>query len=166
MQLQVAVQTVFSQLSTVLGQLSKEAYTKPSIRLSHHSIGQHFRHIIELFQCLEEGYTAGVVNYENRRRDTRIETDKDFAASLLPDLYKRLQLADKPLVLEATYSDHSETLLSIQSNYIRELAYNLEHAIHHMALIRVGVEEVADLALPEHFGIAPSTVKHRNSCAQ
>ncbi len=165
MQLQVAVQTVFTQLSVVLEQLSDAEYTMPSERLSHNTVGQHMRHIIELFQCLDEGYASGVVNYEKRRRDQRIETDKGFAASLLPELYQRLQLADKPLLLEATYSDHAESLLSIPSNFIRELAYNLEHAIHHMALIRVGVEEVSALSLPEQFGVAPSTIKHRNQCA-
>lgn len=165
MQLLVAVQTVFSQLAMVLEQLSVAEYTRASERLSHNTVGQHMRHIIELFQCLEEGYATGVVNYEKRRRDHRIETDKDFAASLLPALYQKLQLEDKPLQLEATYSDHAEALLHIPSNFIRELAYNLEHAIHHMALIRVGVEEVSAIALPEQFGVAPSTVKHRNQCA-
>jgi len=57
-------------------------------------------------------------------------------------------------------------IASIPSNYYRELAYNLEHTIHHMALIRVGVNEVSSIELPVEFGVAYSTVKYRKQCAQ
>jgi hypothetical protein len=35
-----------------------------------------------------------------------------------------------------------------------------------MALIRIGINEVADIVLPENFGVASSTVKHKQQCAQ
>jgi hypothetical protein len=44
----------------------------------------------------------------------------------------------------------------------RELLYNLEHAIHHMALIQVAVRQAFPaLTLPAHFGVAYSTVQHQ-----
>jgi hypothetical protein len=42
----------------------------------------------------------------------------------------------------------------------------MEHAIHHMALIRVGLEEQGIPDIPPHFGVAPSTVRHQASCAR
>jgi len=54
----------------------------------------------------------------------------------------------------------------VETNYYRELIYNLEHTIHHMALIKVGINEVSCIAVPEGFGIATSTIKFRRSCAQ
>ena len=69
-------------------------------------------------------------------------------------------------MLEATYDEHSDKFINIATNYHREIAYNLEHTIHHMALIRVGLTEVAKIELPENFGVASSTVKFRNQCAQ
>lgn len=166
MQLKDAIRNVFAQLSVTLSDLSAEEYTKPCVRLSHNTIGQHVRHIIELFQCLEAGYDQGVVNYEGRRRDRSIETDKEMASELLVQISGLLNRADKEMILEATYSDHSDNQLRISTNFFREVAYNLEHTIHHMALIRVGVEEVSALQLSETFGVASSTVKHRNQCAQ
>jgi hypothetical protein len=160
------IQNVFVQLSESLNQLSDAEYSQPSNILFSATIGQHVRHIIELFLCLENGYETGTVNYEKRKRDYRIETDKNFAASLLKDIYRRLNRPNKDIVLEAEdYGDTAETV-AIPSNYYREIAYNLEHTIHHMALIRVGINEVSSITLPNEFGVAYSTIKFRQQCAQ
>jgi hypothetical protein len=130
------------------------------------TIGQHVRHIIELFLCLEKGYDEGVVNYGKRKRDYKIETDKRLAASLLKDIYQRLSRPDKEMILEAEDYEDAEGTVAISSNYYRELAYNLEHTIHHMALIRVGINEVSSVKLSDEFGVAYSTIKFRQQCAQ
>ena len=166
MQLQQAVNNVFVQLAETLNQLSQQEYARPCDTLFKNTIGQHVRHIIELFQCLENGYDAGIVNYELRKRDVVIENDKEFASGLLSDIYKELEKPDKELILEASYDDLSDKPIRISTNFYREIAYNLEHTIHHMALIRVGINEVATIPLPADFGVASSTVKHRNKCAQ
>jgi hypothetical protein len=166
MLLKQPIQNVFVQLTESLNQLTKEEYTQPSGILFNASIGQHVRHIIELFLCLEKGYETGVVNYEKRKRDYTIETDKDLAVQLLKDIYHRLERPNIELLLEADDYEDNSSVVSIQSNYFREVAYNLEHTIHHMALIRVGVTEVSTIVLPNEFGVAYSTLKHRQQCAQ
>ena len=164
--LKKSIQQVFVQLSQTLTQLSDDEYMQPSKILLNATIGQHVRHIIELFQCLEKGYNDGIVNYEKRKRDYQIETDKDLATLLLKEIYQKIDRSNKEIFLEAEdYCDSTE-IVSIPSNYYRELAYNLEHSIHHMALIRVGVNEVSSVRLPEEFGVAYSTVKYRQQCAQ
>ncbi len=160
------IQNVFVQLSESLHQLSDAEYGQPSKILFNATIGRHVRHIIELFLCLEKGYQEGIVNYEKRKRDHRIETDRSFAATLLKELYQRLSRPNKDMILEAEdYADTAETVM-IPSNYYREIAYNLEHTIHHMALIRVGINEVSSITLPDEFGVAYSTIKFRQQCAQ
>ena len=166
MQLQQAVNNVFVQLAETIRQLTPAQYTQPCTNLVNNTIGQHVRHIIELFQCLEKGYPDNHVNYEKRKRDTTIETDKDLALQLLQDIHTSQEKPNKELILHASYDDHSPEPISITTNYHREIAYNLEHTIHHMALIRVGINEVSDIAIPENFGVASSTVKHRKQCAQ
>ncbi|HJS54890.1 MAG TPA: hypothetical protein VJ765_10110 [Chitinophagaceae bacterium] len=160
------IQHVFVQLSETLNQLSNEEYVRPSNILLNATIGQHVRHIIELFQCLEKGYDEGVVNYEKRKRDHQIEIDKELASSLLKEIYQNIGRTNKDIILEAEDYNDTMQIVSIPSNYYRELAYNLEHTIHHMALIRVGVNEVSPIMLPEEFGVAYSTVKYRQQCAQ
>jgi hypothetical protein len=167
MLLQQAIQNVFVQLSGTLEKLTDEQYTYQSKILSNATIGQHTRHIIEMFICLEDGYTDGVVNYEKRERDIKIETEKEFAASLLRKIYTGLSKENKPMVLEATYNEDSNEPILFNTNFYREIAYNLEHTIHHMALIKVGIREVStDIEIPEGFGVASSTIKHRKECAQ
>jgi hypothetical protein len=166
MMLKQPIQHVFVQLSETLNQLSNEEYVQPSQILLNATIGQHLRHIIELFQCLEKGYSEGVVNYEKRKRDYQIETNKELAASLLKEIYHNIEKSNKEIILEAEDYCDSMQIVSIPSNYYRELAYNLEHTIHHMALIRVGINEVSSVELPDEFGVAYSTVKYRQQCAQ
>lgn len=166
MPLQNAVKTVFVQLTATLDSIRQEEFVQPSTSLSNNTIGQHVRHIIELFQCLEAGYEAGIVNYEHRKRDTHIENDKELAKSLLLGLQSAIKKDNKDMLLEASYDDEGEAPLQLATNYYREIAYNLEHTIHHMALIRIGLKELTSLSLPENFGVASSTVKFRNKCAQ
>lgn len=160
------IQHVFVQLSESLRLLTDAEYRQPSTTLFNATIGQHIRHIIELFICLEQGYADGIVNYEKRKRDYRIETEREFAISLLKDVYNKLDKPNKQMILEAEdYTDTMETV-AIPSNYYREIAYNLEHTIHHMALVRVGVNEVSSIKLPDEFGVAYSTIKYRQQCVQ
>ncbi|MBS1947867.1 MAG: DinB family protein [Bacteroidetes bacterium] len=166
MQLQEAVNNVFAQLAATLRQLSDQEYVQPCASLFKNTIGQHVRHIIELFQCLESGYEGGIVNYEKRKRDALIETDKKVAEKMLCQIFCQLNKPNKELSLEACYDDSVSGQLSIATNYYREVAYNLEHAIHHMALIRTGINEVSKISLPEEFGVAVSTIKYRKQCAQ
>ncbi len=92
--------------------------------------------------------SEGVVNYEKRKRDYQIETNKELASSLLKEIYHNIERPNKEIILEAEdYCDYMQ-IVSIPSNYYRELAYNLEHTIHHMALIRVGINEVSSVGCP------------------
>lgn len=166
MHLQQAIRGVFGQLTNSLDQLTTAQYVQPAELLSRSSIGQHVRHIIGLFTCLEAGYTSGTVNYEKRKRDRRIETDKAFATVLLGRIAAGLLKENKQLLLEAAWSAEADELLTLDTNYYREIAYNLEHTIHHMALIKVGIGEVSGMETPEAFGVASSTLKYKKACAQ
>jgi hypothetical protein len=166
MQLQHAVNNAFIQLAGSLEKITPDQYILPCSNLSNSTIGQHVRHIIEMFQCLENGYQSGIVNYEKRKRDQTIETNKDFALGLLRDIHNGLNKEDKPLILEGVYNDDSSHIMQFATNYFREIVYNLEHTIHHMALIRVGLKEFDAIELPDNYGLASATVKYKKSCAQ
>jgi uncharacterized damage-inducible protein DinB len=166
MQFYQAIKNVFAQLTDSLEQLTDEQYSQQSKILFNASIGQHVRHVIELFICLNQGYETGTVNYEKRKRDHRIETDRMLAVQLLQMIANSLDKADKLLLLEAGYDEQSDNTATVITNYHREIIYNLEHTVHHMALIRVGITEVSGVELPESFGVASSTVKYRKACAQ
>lgn len=160
------IEPVLSQLATVLHQLSDTEYTAPSSLLNNSSVGTHTRHIIELFQCLINGYHTGTINYDDRKRDKKIEADKSFAAQLLTGIVEKMDKPNKLLKLRGLFSEQENEEMEIDTNFFREAVYNLEHSIHHMALIRVGINEVASIKLTENFGFAASTTKYKKICAQ
>ena len=160
------IENVLGQLSASLVQLSEAEYALPCLRLGNASIGQHVRHVIELFECLYNGYEQGEVNYEKRKRDVRIEMDKYLAIDLIGMICTHIDKPAKELLLRSNYDEHAEEGITVRSNYHRELIYNLEHTVHHMALIRIGINEVSSVEVPEGFGVATSTIKYRRSCAQ
>lgn len=166
MQLQLAVRKVLHQLAFSVGQLTQEQFVQPSSRLHQGTVGQHIRHIIEFYQCLEKGYACGLVDYEDRARDHRTETNKDYACSLLLELAGGLAKVNTDLRLLVSYGLQDQQPVDLATNYYREIAYNLEHTIHHMALVRVGIEEVSSVTLPEDFGVAASTLTYRSQCVQ
>ena len=166
MHLQQSVNNTLVQLAATLQQISDVEYAKPCKTLFNNTIGQHVRHIIDSFLCLEKGYNSGLINYEKRERNTLTETNIVVAEKLLLEIKNNLNKDNKDLQLEAVFDEQQNEPVIISTNYYREVAYNLEHTIHHMALIRVGVNEICKILLPENFGVAHSTIKYRNQCAR
>lgn len=164
--LQQSVKNIFSQLEDSLRLLSNEQYCREIPTLSNSSIGHHVRHVIEMFVLLHEGLNTGIVNYEKRNRDHTIESSKGVAIALLLEIVSALQSENKDLVVEIGFDKDSNQINSIPSNYFREIAYNLEHAIHHMALIKIGIREISDQQLPHDFGVASSTVRYKQEKMQ
>jgi hypothetical protein len=163
--MQSAIKAAFTDIEVALQQITDEQYSRPCHHLFKASIGQHVRHILELFTSLLNGYSSGVVNYDNRKRDVAIETDKAKAISVMQDILSGINKPGKQLLLEGDFGVQGGSIV-IETNFMRELAYNLEHTIHHMAMIKVGINELGDIALSEHFGVAPATIKHKMACAQ
>ena len=160
------IEPVLNQLAESLLLLTDNEYTQKSILLNGSSIGGHTRHVIELFQCLINGYENAVVNYEHRKRDVEIETNKKFACNLLTSISSALHMPNKILNLQGFYSETEKDESAVDTNFYRELIYNLEHTIHHMALIRVAINEVSSITLPENFGVATATMQYKKLCAQ
>lgn len=142
---------------------TQSSYAEPCSALSDATIGQHTRHVIELYQCLLAGYDNGIVNYDDRKRNKLYENDRDEAIAVIKEIQNSLDKADKPLSVITECDDHP---VAIASNYNREVLYNLEHCIHHQALIRVALVSSKDILVSEAFGVAPSTMQYRQQCAQ
>jgi TATA-box binding protein (TBP) (component of TFIID and TFIIIB) len=92
-----------------------------------------------MFQCLENQYDLGVVNYDKRKRNILIQTDTEFAIQNIVSIQQNLEKENKNIEL-LQIIDGEE--IRIESNYFRELLYNLEHCIHHQALIKVAIYNV------------------------
>ncbi|OIQ22492.1 MAG: hypothetical protein BM557_00450 [Flavobacterium sp. MedPE-SWcel] len=158
-----SVKNNLDELLVLLQGLSDNEFCKPVDALGKSTIGQHVRHILEMYSCLTKNYDCAIINYDNRERNKLIENNITHATEEIALLKESLEKEDKELVLEHTIDGKT---IATKSNYNRELLYNLEHSIHHQALIKVALHEFGNVFVDENFGVAASTIQYRKICAQ
>lgn len=159
----ISINNSLNELINLLDQIPNSEYSNQCAALSNSTIGEHTRHIIEMFQCLENSYDSGFVNYDRRERNVLVQTDTDYAVSQIEIIQKSLNKENKKIELQQTIDGQE---IYVESNYIRELLYNLEHCIHHQALIKVAVLQNPSILVGENFGVARSTIEYRKQCVQ
>jgi hypothetical protein len=147
----------------LLRQLSNDEFCRKNPELSHATIGEHMRHIIELLNCLLDNYETNVVNYDLRKREISIQTDVNYAIAVLENQVQKIDKKNKSLAL---HHNCFSTTDAIETNYFREILYNLEHSTHHQALIKVALYNFPHIIISDSFGVAPSTLAYRNQCVQ
>lgn len=164
-QLTKSIKAALAQISAMLDALSDEQYGRSLPILSGASLGGHVRHVIEFFIELDRGYRSGDVNYDARHRDKAIERQRVVALAGLQKIATSLDKENKTLLL-TTATEADQAGFQVETNYERELVYNLEHAVHHMALMKIGIGALSAFQLPESFGVASSTIRYRQTlCA-
>ncbi len=162
---------VLGDLRYYLEIIDPVVYQSPLELLSGSTIGQHTRHIIEFYNCLIEqsvDQANPLINYAKRCRDHQIESLPDHAIAFVNELCNRLQDLDPQQNCFLDCAEHGQEDLLVSSTIGRELIYNIEHTIHHLAIVKIALRAtLPSLELPEHFGVAPSTIRHRQeACAQ
>jgi hypothetical protein len=160
-----SIQFTLSQLKDCVRQMDENNYTEALDLLSGNTIGKHARHIIELFQCLLlQTETLEVVNYDKRAHSKIIETSVVLSLNSIDEILQKVDNIDidKPLQLLSCSDVNGSTFLS-NSSLSRELQYNIEHAIHHMAIMQMAIKYYfKQIALPKNFGTAYSTIQYQS----
>ena len=146
-------------LSNLLLLLSDKQYNQKIAFLGNASIGGHTRHIIELLKCAADGYNTGTVDYLNRVRDLATERYKAFAMRKLSLMAEQIIKSDKQMNLVVECCEEN-ALNYVTTTYFREIVYNAEHTIHHLALIRVALREMQLDIVEDNFGMAYSTIEY------
>lgn len=157
---------ILKQLASLVDSIDVNDFTKPSLTLNGATIGQHIRHTLEFFICFEQGCNEGSINYDKRAHNKLMETDKAIALERLQQISHFIRTLDpeKSLKLEVGYDIQRDESVTVETNALRELVYNIEHAVHHMAIIKIGINEVAPyVMLPFDFGVAASTLRYKKT---
>jgi uncharacterized damage-inducible protein DinB len=133
------------------------------------SIGRHYRHVLEHFQCLLQGVASGEVNYDSRQRNPRIEQESAYAGAVTREVLAQLECWTENTLQQrcttiSTVAYHVDVPAAISSNLARELVYCIGHAIHHYAIIRLLCSHLG-VPVSSEFGYAPSTLKFQSRVA-
>jgi hypothetical protein len=159
----VASQDVLLQALGLLFNIWDATYSRMAEAPYRASIGGHYRHVLEHFQCLIRGIRPGEINYDARERNPRLETEVTYATIATCDVLRAIKnyteesFARPCKVVNCVSYGSGETSV-MESNVGRELAYCVGHAIHHYAIIRL-IGSHLGVEVPKEFGIAPSTLK-------
>jgi hypothetical protein len=160
-----SVQHTLTQLKNCLHQMNESNFVEPIELLSGNTIGKHTRHIIELFQCLLSQECKGIINYDNRAHSKIIETSVVLSSHAIDEILMGLSQIefDRPLSLVSSSDAEGGTFIA-DTSLLRELQYNVEHAIHHMAIIQIAINyQFKNLSVPKNFGVAYSTIKFQET---
>jgi hypothetical protein len=129
---------------------------------AYRAIGRHLRHCLDHLLCLTRGLDSGVVDYDARDRDERMEIDPRHFLEALRSVKGRLR-AMEPAVLRRSLTLRQESApghrSEMGSNVERELVFLSGHTIHHLAIMMLlaGNEGVN---VPEELAMAFSTASY------
>lgn len=147
---------------SLLQRLDDDLYTRPNAACFNSTIGGHIRHNTDHYECFLRGYQDGTVDYDGRTRDVRVQNEAQFACDLMQRIISALEelpesQLEQPLQVKMDSGGADDWS---GSTIRRELQFLLSHTIHHFALIATIARLEGMDALPPHFGVAPSTLKH------
>jgi uncharacterized damage-inducible protein DinB len=159
-----AASALLTQCEEFLRDVPAAVYSAESEVLPGGTVGRHLRHVVDHYVAIVTGASgAGAIDYDHRRRDTPMESDREAALAVLADV--RRQVAALSCMGEATpvrvrvmlTGDGAEAVLV--TTLARELAFATHHGVHHQAMMRAIAGEFGVEASRE-FGKAPSTIHH------
>lgn len=153
------------QITDFLSIIKPSVYSQPLSIFNGSSVGQHIRHVIDFYLCLLNGINESTVDYDNRSRNAAIELDKEVAQTFINQIstqVKQLPIAKMVTVNSCFTPDCNTQSIVIESSVGRELMYAYDHAIHHLAMIKIGMNvHFPDISIDKDLGVAPSTIKYR-----
>lgn len=149
---------------SLLNAISDSDYIYLALPYAESSIGEHFRHILDLFQSLIQKESHEPIDYNVRRRGHKIETNKKLAVTEINDVIRWLELfpiecltSPVSLITEVCpYKKQDHTMLS---SIEREITFASLHASHHYALIKVITLSIG-IKTQSAFGLAPTTTTY------
>lgn len=141
----------------VIDETSDETYTARSEKAG--SIGAHFRHNLDFVNNFLRGIESGQIDYNNRERDLRIETDREYARARTAEVIEKLSnLSPETLASGILVQSEVDENAFHPSSVTRELEFLHSHTIHHYAIVAEKLRAAA-VDVDFEFGVAPSTLK-------
>lgn len=129
-----------------------------------HAVGAHLRHCLDHFACFEAGLDRGLVDYDARERDPRLEQDPESIRQRLGAIRDFLRSLGReglrgPVRVSQMAAPEAGPVV-VESSLERELMFLSGHTIHHLAVI-AELARQEGVELPEDIAVAFSTAAHR-----
>ncbi len=156
--------TIIQQVICLLDNIEDHKYCKPLAIFEGAFLGKHFRHIFDFYTCLLNGIHTGLVNYSNRARNAEIEMNTNTASEAFEEIIKQIENVNENMRIKVKAdfgeTDHEDRVL-VLSSVGRELMYAYDHAVHHLAMIKIALKSnFPEIHCEESLGLAPATLRY------
>ncbi len=151
------------ELKLILNGVKDSDYSKNIALLENGTLGRHVRHILEFYECLFISISGDTVCYDDRKRNLLLEENVRFACDYIDEIVDRIEQVNinKRLLLKSKY-EAAEVIM--ETSLFREITYNIEHTVHHLAIMRIAISsELKYIDLSNTFGYADCTVQFLKS---
>ncbi|GIC75473.1 hypothetical protein [Moritella sp. F3] len=158
---------------TLLSTMTNEQYCMRAVPHMNSCIGEHLRHILDLYYALKESAAIQVIDYDVRRRGALVESCRLTGLLELGQIKAWLltlqpRMMHDKFIMSTEVSVINTTVAHVETSLIRELIFVSAHAIHHYALMDISAKLCA-FDTPKNMGIAPATLtalRNDSSCVQ
>lgn len=143
----------------LLNNISDEDYANCTIAPYYSSIGNHIRHVLDVFACIFDGLEEGVVDLSKREKDVLAETKRNIGLRYFEIIISKLNnLKENSFQKKITvYDDLGCGKISAEYTLGSLLMQAQSHAIHHFATIGYIIEQLK-ISLPiKDFGYNPTS---------
>ena len=167
MTVNASVKIINNQIAAILNQMTDEQYRLSLDIFNGSTVGQHIRHIFDFYNCIiNTGHQETAIDYACRERNPLVETERLTALSSMAQIVNEVEDIDfnKSIHVVTDFStDKNEPRPSVLSSIGRELMYAYDHAVHHLAIIKMGItSSFPSITLDREVGVAPSTIKYQS----
>ncbi|AIS57719.1 hypothetical protein TW78_17710 [Vibrio coralliilyticus] len=145
--------------------LQPEDYTYIAQPHVSSSIGEHYRHWLDLFHAIR--LDRDKIDYNVRRRGHNVERDINVAKQEIAELIEWLfglpaNELNQPVQVETEVMLSQTHVEEVTSTFVREITFAALHATHHFAMAKV-VASLRGVASDSHFGVAPTTATYQRA---
>lgn len=120
------------------------------------TIGAHFRHVLEHYQCFFSQLEKQHFCYDSRLRNLKLEVDIEYAKTTLSEIIASLHAIDFTATAPVYYLSDESINANIETTLLRELAFLQSHTTHHYAII-AAIARSLGLHPQDDFGVAIAT---------
>jgi uncharacterized damage-inducible protein DinB len=155
----IAIEKSLQRGIQLLSSISNEEYCNKTIAPYYSSIGEHMRHILDVFDCVFEGLESNDINLINRSRNEQVENYTKTGIIYFEDIIQKLHklnTEDFETIVNVT-DDLGLGTVTVKTTLIGILMQAHSHAIHHFAIVGYIISQLGIQLPDDDFGFNPTT---------
>ena len=145
----------------LLNSISDSQYSDTSVEPYNSSIGNHMRHILDVYSCIFNGLDSGSIDFSKRERNELAEQYTSSGIAYFENIIEQLKNLDHSTFNKRVVVSDDLGLGVVSANYTlaAALIQAHSHAIHHYASVGIIINQLG-IELPDaDFGYNPTTPK-------